>query len=114
MLLKKNRILRSLFPKVLTKGKTFSSSNMYMRVAYLNERLRESRFSFVVSKKVVKKAVSRNKLRRIGYNVVQKKITNIHKGFLVVFFFKKNILKLSKRSIEQEIIFLLKKANLLK
>ena len=93
-----------------------------MRVAYLPDRQvsppkkdkKEVRFSFVVSKKEAKLAVVRNKLRRIGYSVIQKNISQIKENFLVAVFIKKGAMKLSKKELEKEIIFLLKKANLLK
>ena len=86
-----------------------------MRVARLNkEERKESCFSFVVSKKEVKKAVERNKLRRTGYNIIQKNISDINKGYMVVFFLKKETLAHSKRALEEEIISLLQRANLLK
>ncbi|MCK5591879.1 MAG: ribonuclease P protein component [Candidatus Pacebacteria bacterium] len=129
MLPKKNRIPRRFFPLVIIKGKNYSSFNMYIRVAtlpslfYLDNQTKQtssskdgvfSRFSFITSKKVSKKAVTRNKFRRIGYGVVQKNIQNIKEGFLVAVFFKKNVINLSKKEIEEEMVFLFKKANLLK
>ena len=119
MLPKKNRIPRHLFPIVFIKGKNYASLNIYMRVACLRQNSSEekrdpSRFSFVVSKKVAKKAVDRNKLRRIGYGVIQKEISRIKKGFLVVVFIKKSAAKLSKNELKKEIMSLLQKANLLK
>ena len=86
-----------------------------MRVARFNkEERKESRFSFVVSKKAAKKAVTRNNLRRVGYGVIQKNISHINKGYLIAFFFKKNTAGLLKQTIEQEVVLLLNKAKLLK
>lgn len=129
MLPKKNRVPRRLFPLIVVKGKNYSSLNIYMKVVSLPSLSRSSkqekqissgkdevfsRFSFVVSKKVSKKAVVRNKIRRIGYNVVQKNTRNIKEGFLIAVFIKKSAIGLSKRKIEEEVISLFKKANLLK
>lgn len=119
MLPKKNRISRALFPLIITNNQTNHSLNMYMRVARLysdetKNNTEESRFSFVIPKKAVKKAVSRNKLQREGYNIIQKNLTNIKQGYLIGFFFKKNISNISKAEIENEIIFLLNKARLFK
>ena len=140
MLSKKNRVPRRLFSIIITEGKNYSSLNIHMRVVFLYKEEKghsvsslalptlpaqagqasggqdkaESRFSFVVSKKEVKKAVERNKLRRIGYNIIQKNISNINKGYIIAFFLKKRTLTLSKRALEEEIISLLQKANLLK
>ena len=129
MLPKKNRVSRHLFPIIITKGKNHSSSNIYMRVVslpllpYPRDQVKQifyeenkdlTRFSFVVSKKAVKKAVTRNKIRRVGYNIIQKNIFYIKKGFLVAVFIKKNAAEISNKELEEEIVFLLKKANLLK
>ncbi len=93
-----------------------------MRVAYLPDRQvslykkgrKGPRVSFVVSKKVAKLAVVRNKLRRIGYDTIQKNLSDMDKSCLVAIFIKKGAVALSKKELEKEIIFLLKKANLLK
>jgi len=90
---------------------------MYIRVARSYSGVKqintkESRFSFVIPKKAVKKAVSRNKLRRVGYGIIQKNLPNIKRGYLIGFFFKKNVINIPKTEIENEIIFLLNKARL--
>jgi len=118
MLSKKNRISRALFSLIFVNGQIYHSSSVYIQVAQLRSNIKKSipeksKFAFVISKKAVKKAVSRNKLRRIGYSIIQKNLTNIKNGYLVSFFFKKNIISLSKIEIENEIIFLLKKTKLL-
>ena len=86
-----------------------------MRVATLYKKERKApRVSFVVSKKAAKLAVVRNKLRRTGYDTIQKNLSNIDKNCLVAVFIKKGAVTLSKKELEKEIISLLKKANLLK
>ena len=93
-----------------------------MRVARLPDRQatlckkdrKDSRFSFVVSKKAAKLAVARNKLRRTGYDTIQKNILHIKEDLLVAVFIKKSAAGLSKKELEEEILSLLQKANLLK
>ena len=69
----------------------------------------ESKFSFSVSKKVSKKAVTRNKLRRRGYVSVKKYLEHIPQGFFVHFVFKKGAEKSTYKQIEEEVYGLLKR-----
>lgn len=130
MLSKKNRVSRHLFPVIITKGKNYYSPNMYIRVAKpgfsfcspasseQNKQITKSKnfpcFSVVVSKKVSKKAVERNKFRRRIYGIVQKNIPDIQDGVLVAFFIKKSATAISKKEFTEETISLLKKAGLFK
>lgn len=61
---KKNRLKKKLdFEDVFKKGKAVNGSFLFIK--YKKNRLGVSRFGFVVSAKVAKKAVERNKIRRI-------------------------------------------------
>ncbi len=89
------------------------SANLSLRVTKTQKGL--SKFSFVVSKKVSKSAVVRNLLRRRGYSALQsaldrEKIST--GGFLGAFFFKKGADKLDFKSIQSEVVFLLKKGGI--
>ena len=113
MLAKKNRISRALFNTLLKDGAFFPSANLSLRVTKTQKGL--SKFSFVVSKKVSKSAVVRNLLRRRGYSALQsaldrEKIST--GGFLGAFFFKKGADKLDFKSIQSEVVFLLKKGGI--
>jgi len=57
--------------------------------------------------------VDRNKFRRIGYETIQKNISDINKSCLAAIFIKKGAVNLSKKELEKEVISLLKKAGLL-
>lgn len=112
MLPKKRRVGKELFPDVLNKSKSFYGDSMSLRVfsvGYSNE----TRFSFVVSKKVSNKAVKRNFLKKRGYSVIKDISVNINKGFVCVFFFKKSALTLSYVDLKKEISSLLKKSRVL-
>lgn len=115
MLSKKRRAEKSLFPRVLSKSKSFYGKNMTVRVFLLNspDKNSKSKFSFVVSKKVSNKAVKRNLLKRRGYSVVKDIKTQINEGFVCVFFFKTTTINLSYIELKKEITFLLKKSNIL-
>jgi len=128
MLSKKNRVPRHLFPAIITKGKNYYSPNIYIRVLNpgfsscspeqneqknFEESKNSQRFSVVVSKKVSKKAVVRNKLRRSVYGVIQKNIPDIKDNVLAAIFIKKNAAGLSKKEFEEEVFSLFKKTGFL-
>lgn len=116
MLAKKNRISRALFDTLLKKGVFFHSQNLSLRVMKTQKGL--SKFSFVVSKKVSKSAVVRNLLRRRGYSVLKDSIgkdskDTMNTGVVGAFFFKKGAEKLGFSELQEETVFLLKKAKVL-
>ncbi|GMQ95346.1 MAG: hypothetical protein BMS9Abin13_459 [Patescibacteria group bacterium] len=113
MLSGKRRVNKALFPLILKKGRSFHSHNMSLKVLDTNDRDRESKFAFVVSRKVAGKAHKRNLLRRRGYGAIGKILDPIRKGFVCAFFLRKGANDLSYAQFEAEIIGLLKKANII-
>lgn len=109
MLPKKNRISRIEIDVVLRKGSRYNSQNLIL-YAYKNSS-KLSKFSFSVSKKVCKTAVSRNKYRRRGYSVIARKISLIMHGFLCLFVFKKGSGSIKYENLEKEILELLYESN---
>lgn len=83
MLSKRKRVDKKLFLEVMKKGKVVPHSLFLLR--YLKGE--ESRFAFVVPKSVSKKAVDRNKMRRIGYNTLNS--IDILPKMTAIFFYKK-------------------------
>jgi len=112
MLPKKRRVEKELFPDVLNKARSFYGENMSLRV-FLAEPYKETRVSFVVSKKVSNKAVKRNFLKRKGYSAIKDMPISLNKGFVCVFFFKKSTLSISYTDLKKEISSLLKKSRVL-
>lgn len=110
MLPKNRRLDKSLFNEVIKKGRSIHSKNISVSILKGSE-IEDSRFAFVVSKKVAKKAVNRNLMKRRGYSVLKNLSKEIKKGFLVVFFFKKGSESLTFKEIEDEIATLLKKTG---
>lgn len=76
--LKKNRDFKKLFEK----GKSSKEDFLYLKVKKNN--LESSRFAFVVSKKISKKAVIRNKIKRRLRELVKIKLTQIKKGLDII------------------------------
>ena len=113
MLNSQRRISQSSFPQILKEGRSFFTPNLSLRVSPKKER-GFSAFSFVISAKAVKTAVERNLLKRRGRHVIKKHLKLIKDGYFCAFFFKKDLLRFPFSAFEQEFLFVLKKANLLK
>ncbi len=76
MLASKNQLKKEEdIKKVFKKGKVFKEDFLILRLA--NNSLKNSRFGFIVSKKVSKKASLRNKLKRRLREAVRVKIKKI-------------------------------------
>lgn len=66
------------FERVFKKGKGFKEDFLYLKIVKNN--LKNSRFGFVVSNKISKKAVVRNKVKRRLRNLVELKLQETKKG----------------------------------
>lgn len=62
-----------------------------------------SRFGFIISTKISKKAVIRNKIKRIISEKIRMKLPDVKAGLDVVFLVKPSILRLEREEIEKEI-----------
>ncbi|MEK9168118.1 MAG: ribonuclease P protein component [Patescibacteria group bacterium] len=112
MLASSKRISKSEFPKDFRKGKTYSAPHASLFLAR-QESDKATKYVFVTSAKVSKKATKRNTLRRRGYHAIKKINANIPNGYFCVFLFKKGSTTLSYKDIEKEIKELLFTARLL-
>lgn len=101
MLSKKHKINKKLFEEILKKGKIFSSDYLHIKTLSIPEK--HSVFAFVVSFKVTKKAVERNKLKRRARHIIKKILPKIKKGLGVIIFFKKGVEKMTFPELEKEI-----------
>ena len=111
MLPKKNKLTREDF-KVLSKGRSIHSPYLTLLV-YTKTQHNNPKISFVVSKKITKRSVIRNKLKRWGYAIIKDILENIPPNTTSVFFLKKGSEKLSYKEFESFVVALLKKAHLL-
>ena len=75
MLERKNRISKKLFDEVFRKGRVYPGNGVVCHVLISTKE--EKLFAVVVPKKVSKSAVSRNRIRRIGYSAIQKMLPEI-------------------------------------
>ncbi len=128
---RRRSVNRHIFSLAFKKGESFYSKNLYLRVfntpcfdlegltvenRQTIEAVKEynglSSFSFVVSSKVAKRATVRNLLKRRAKYIVRKMIGTLKEGYICLFFFNKGVLGLDFKGLESEILFVLKKANL--
>ena len=110
MLARKNRISRKEFPSFKTKGTRFFST-IFSATVYLAPD--NTQFSVVVSKKVAKRAVDRNQLRRQFYSAVEPHLKTITKKIKVVIYPKKEALVTTFSFLQSEVVIMLKTAKLI-
>jgi ribonuclease P protein component len=87
------------FEKIFKKGASFRDNFLILKI--LSNNLKVNRFASVISQKVSKKAVVRNKIRRRITAVIKTKITILKNGLDFVFiilpgFEKKDFLEIKK------------------
>jgi ribonuclease P protein component len=110
MLKKENRLKKKKdFERIYKKGRGFKGDSLFLKILENKEEL--TRIGIVVSKKVSKKAVQRNKIKRQMREIMRG--MNVKKGFDVVIVAYPSILKKEFSEIKREIIYLLKKAKCL-
>jgi len=110
MLKKENRLKKKKdFDSVYKKGKTIAGKLVFLKI--LKNNLDISRFGFIISKKISKKAVIRNKIKRKLREIIKKEI--IKKGFDIIINTNLEILNKDYNEIRLEIRNLFKKAKLL-
>ena len=69
----------------------------------------ENRFGIVISKKISKLAVERNKIRRRIYEAVAKELKEMRKGIWVLFLVKREIMERESEEIVREVKKVLKR-----
>ncbi|OHA88175.1 MAG: ribonuclease P protein component [Candidatus Zambryskibacteria bacterium RIFCSPHIGHO2_01_FULL_43_27] len=108
MLPKKNKISIRMFPKERRPIKSMGSDSLSLSV-FFQTKDDVPRASVVISKKIAKTAVERNKIRRRIFSILRKHITSARDGSLLVFHAKKPVLHKKFADLEVEIQNLLKK-----
>lgn len=93
------------FEAVFKKGKTRAGKLVFLKI--LKNNLDDNRFGIVVSKKISKKAVNRNKIKRRLKEIIRQ--INIKSGFDIVIVAKPEILDKKYQEIKDELEELLKK-----
>ncbi len=113
MLPKEYRLKRKKdFEKVLRKGKLLAKN--FLTLKTVKNNLKTIRIGVVVSRKVSKKAVLRNKTKRRLREAARANIKKIKPGYDLIFFTKKGIEKESFSEIKKEVEKLIAQAKLFK
>ena len=112
MLPKANRLIKeSEFKKVAKGAKPIHSKYLILKKVSTPEQ--ETAFGLVISTKVSKKAVVRNKIRRRLREVIRDNLNEIVPGFKVMLVVKSTILDKEYKAIKTDLEQLLKKVRLI-
>ena len=79
----------------------------------LKNNLNDSRFGFIVSNKISKKAVERNKIKRRLRDIVRRSLSETKSGYDIIIEAKPGIEKLGYNEMKAGLLGLFKKAGLL-
>ncbi|GAG31925.1 unnamed protein product [marine sediment metagenome] len=113
MLPKEHRLKKEKdFERVIRQGESHPGSFLVLK--FLRNNLRVSRIGFVVGKKISKKAVARNKLKRRLREAAKAYLPKLKSNYDLIFFSRKGSEKEKFSEIKETIGKLLKKAKLLK
>ncbi len=112
MLPKKNRLKNKKdFERVFKQGKGFKDAFLFLKIRKNN--LKESRFGFIVSSKISKKAVLRNKVKRRLREIAKERLPEIKSGIDGVLIAQKSIEEKDFSEIREVANELFKKAKIL-
>ena len=114
MLARKNRLIGSKdYKRVETQGTVYQSQNFGLAHLLRGDE-NPSRFGFVVSTKIAKDAVDRNRFRRAMSESVRMSATDLKSGFDAVFLAKPSIVRAPTSDIMKEVKNALKGSGLMK
>lgn len=109
--LKKYRLKGNEFREVLKKGRGFRVESLVLK---LLRKEKEKRFGFLISKKVLKKATQRNKLKRRLREILRERVEKIEDGIRAVFIALPGLEKKDFKGLEGIVEKILKKSKALK
>lgn len=111
MLKKVNRIdKKKEFEEVLRKGYMYQSPVFGVKVW---QDKQGKKFGFVISKKISKRAVDRNRIKRLIAEAIRRNLSKFEEGIRMIFLVKKEILEWirspqKRKKIESEILRIIK------
>lgn len=97
--------------KQFAPSQTLSSPLFTLR--YTHNNLSHSRFGFIISKRIEKRATKRNRIRRLLANSIETRIAEIVNGKDILFIVRKQIVDASLEEILESVVTTLKKANII-
>lgn len=112
MLKKENRLRKKSDFDAIFKEQNFLKSS-FLLLGFKKNNLNQSRFGIIVGKKISKKAVIRNKIKRTIREIIRSKIDEIYIGYDVVIIPYKEIEKKSFQEVKNNINKELEKAKLI-
>jgi len=95
------------FGSSFKKNKGYSAKSDNLLVKSLRNNLDISRFAFVISTKVDKRATKRNLVKRQLREIVRLRLKKIKPGFDLVFIAQKGIIEKDYKELEKQVEFLL-------
>lgn len=102
MLKRENRIRsKKEFLEIKNKGRVLSSPLFGWLFYKESDDLKK--FGFIVSKKISKKAVDRNRIRRVLSEIIRKNLDRFENGIRVIILTKQEILNKKMNEIEKEV-----------
>lgn len=114
MLPKENRLTRKVdFTQVLKRGEMAQSKNFGLAYLAVNGSA-TPKFGFIVSTKISKRAVDRNRIKRILRQAVRELVGNTQNGLLLVLLARKSILGVKPDELKKELEGKLKQTGVLK
>lgn len=115
MLPKSNRLTsKHDFEHLLNEGDIIQLAHFGLVYKQVEDTSVQPRFGFIISNKISKKAVERNRIRRILRSVVRSLINNIQPGYMFVVLARKNILMQNHLDLEKELTVAFKHSGALK
>ncbi len=109
----KKRDFDRFFGASFKKEKGYSVSSKHLVLKSLRNDLTISRFAFVISVKIDKRATKRNLVKRRLREIIRLRLPKTKPGYDILIIAQKGILDLSYKEIEEELLSLLKKIKLL-
>jgi ribonuclease P protein component len=114
MLAKKHRLTgKSLLEEIKTKGNLYQKDSFGI-VVLRQKKPGPSRFAFIVSTKISKKAVDRNKITRRLREAVKKSLGKVSDGYDVLFLAKGKIKDKEGSQLVKEVAEIFREAGLIK
>ncbi len=114
MLPKSNRLNKEKdFKNLFNRGKKYSLSSFKVYIKIGSNNLKQSRFGFIVSKKISKKSVVRNKIKRRLREAIKDSLPEIKKGVDVAIIILPGFEENNFQSIKETLYALFKKAKLI-
>ncbi|OGM09789.1 ribonuclease P protein component [Candidatus Woesebacteria bacterium RBG_16_36_11] len=112
MLSKENRLsAKDNFDRIKKEGKTFQAES-FSAVLYKREDDQPIRIGIIISNKISKSAVARNRIKRILKEILLPNIALLKKGYSLIFLVKRKVILKTKEDLRLDMTILLEKMEL--